>query len=119
MTDREIGQFEAIVKLYAEVNSHHHEFYTARYADMGYLSIQQINAFGLVEQAQLHRTPEELYHFYEDRWETDWLYDYADAHEMENLDLEAIQKALPLQVRTKLTETHISLKQQAEQILNN
>lgn len=117
MKERDIEQFEGIISLYAEVNQHHNEFFIGRFNDLGYISIQYISREGRIEQATLHRTPKELYHFLEERWEGDWLYDYARKQGIRVKDYDDYAEHLPEDIKKTIAEMHRQFKKQAKELL--
>lgn len=117
MKEQEIAKFEAILELYADVIKHHNDFYVARFAELGYVSIQYIRKNGLIEQGYVHRTPSELYQFLEEGWEGDWIYDYADEIGIKDMDYDVFAANLPKEKKEELRQLHKIYQEKAEAIL--
>lgn len=117
MKKQEVEQFEAILELYADVIKHHNDFYVARFAELGYVSIQYIRKNGLIEQGYVHRTPRELYRFLEEGWEEGWIYDYADEIGMKDMDYDVFAANLPKEKKDELWQLHKRYQEKAEAIL--
>lgn len=117
MKEQEIAKFEAILEFYADMIKHRNDFYVARFAGLGYVSIQYIRNNGLIEQGYVHRTPKELYRFLEENREEDWIYDYADEMGMKDMDYDVFAANLPKEKKEELWQLHERYQEKAEAIL--
>lgn len=103
-------QCEKVIDLFGDAIKLKEDFHYAYINDVGFAFLEYVGQDGLVEQAYVYKSAKEIFAYFMENWQYDFINQYMESCGISEFQFEEVIKSLPEEVRIEMEQKEIGYK---------